>query len=74
MSRPALSGEIVTNIDRSPEKGFAAPRTVISLACGTPVSFANAARGSAAIADAAPAASPSKRTRVSPTPRTVAER
>jgi hypothetical protein len=38
------------------------------------VSFASAARGSAAIADAAPAAAPSKRPRVSPTPRTEAKR
>ena len=68
-----LSGAIVTNIGRSPEKGFAAPRTVISVAWGTPVSFANVARGSAAIADAAPAATPSKRPRVSPTPRTVVQ-
>ncbi len=74
MSRPELSGAIVTNIGRSPAKGFAAPRTVSAVACGTPVSLPSAARGNAASIAAAPPVARSSCPRVSRTPRTVPER
>ena len=71
VSLPWLPGAIVTNIGRSPAKGFVAPRTARPTAWGMPVSFPNASRGKAATAAPTPTVARSSRPRVSPTPRTV---